>query len=113
MVGGGMICPKQAMIMGSFFMTREIELTAANVSDVYWDLRGRRIIWLLPASKTDASAKGVRRSWGCVCVRAVARHCAPFVHPSTLRAPTNNEDQAGARPCPARPMEDGLAKSAR
>ena len=52
-VDGGMTCPKQAMILGSFFMTRDIELTAANVADMYWDLPGRRVIWLLPASKVS------------------------------------------------------------
>ena len=72
----GMMCPKQAMTLGSFFMTREIELTAANVADMYWGLPGRRAIWLLPASKTNTSAKGVRRSWGCVCSGCRSSPCA-------------------------------------
>ena len=83
-VDGGVTCPKQAMALGSFCMTREIELTAANVADMYWDLPGRRVIWLLPASKTDTSGRGVRRSWGCVCAGRRASPC-PFCYSIDLK----------------------------
>ena len=66
-VKGGMIFPKETVILGSFFMTREIELTAANLGDFTWHEEERTVVWLLPASKTDTKAKGTRRSWGCVC----------------------------------------------
>ena len=93
-VQGGMVCPQQAMIMGAFFMTREIELTAANLSDIYWDLPGRRFIWLLPASKTDTSAKGVRRSWGCVCAGKPISPC-PYCASLVVKA---FHEQRGSSP---------------
>ena len=78
LVPGGMVCPREAATMGTFFLTREIELTAANVADVQWGLEARRVVWLLHASKTDTSGKGVRRSWGCVCAGVSSKTPCPF-----------------------------------
>ena len=74
-----MVCPKQAAIMGAFFLAREIELTAANIADVQWDMQARRVVWLLPASKNDTSGKGVRRSWVCVFRQLLQTPHVPFV----------------------------------
>ena len=72
------MCPREAATMGKFFLTREIELTAVNVADVQWDLEGRCVVWLLPASKNDTSGKGVRRPWGCVCAGVSSKTPCPF-----------------------------------
>ena len=83
---GGFVHPKEAIIMGSFFMTREIELSAADIDHVHWDLTGRKVVWLLPASKTDTAARGVRRSWGCVCVDSALGSPCPYCASLVIKA---------------------------
>jgi len=53
-------------ILGSWWMTREIELAAAKISDVEQTSRDTTR-WKLPASKNDTAGKGVWRSHGCCC----------------------------------------------
>jgi len=66
---GGPVWPEAMLIVGGFWMLREIEATAINLSDVTVDSTALKITVLLSASKMDPRAKGVRRSWGCVCSR--------------------------------------------
>jgi hypothetical protein len=63
---GGPIGPKNGYISGSFFMTREVELSLAvwEHIDIIW--KARKVTLNLPASKTDPKALGKRRTWGCV-----------------------------------------------
>ena len=58
--------PRHAMIAGSFFLTREVELSAAKMGDFTVDESAYTVKWHLPASKTDIAAEGVFRTWGCV-----------------------------------------------
>ena len=48
-------------------LTREIELSAAKMSDVSIDRNNKTVTWALPASKTDTRAMGVERTHGCGC----------------------------------------------
>ena len=71
----GPVNPKAALVLGAFFMTREIELSAALAS--HWTFEaGPLLTWLLPVSKTDPTAVGVRRQWGCVCNPERSAPCA-------------------------------------
>ena len=62
---GGPISPMCLIVMGSFFLTREVELSLALAEHV--TIEGRIVVWTLPASKTDPMAVGLSRQWGCVC----------------------------------------------
>jgi len=53
-------------ILGSWWMTREIELAAAKIVDVEQTSQ-TTVRWKLPASKNDTAGKGVWRSHGCCC----------------------------------------------
>ena len=72
---GGPINPKALIILGSFFLTREIEISLALCRNVHI-LVGPVVCWVLPASKTDPAANTVTREWGCLCDTA-GRHLCP------------------------------------
>ena len=55
-------------VLGCFHMLREIELSTTLASSLLIDHDKREEALYLPASKTDHLARGVWRSWGCVCV---------------------------------------------
>ena len=56
-----------ALEMGCFWMLREIELSLALDKHLSVDEQNRIATLVLPCSKTDPSAVGCERSWGCVC----------------------------------------------
>jgi len=66
-MSGHPIFPKQASVLGSLWILREIELAWAAVGDITIDETGKTASWFLPVSKTDARAKACTRSWGCTC----------------------------------------------
>ena len=59
-VGGGPIAPRNLVVLGSWFMLREVEAANAKVGDVVVTVRDGcpRVTWSLPASKTDQKAAG-------------------------------------------------------
>ena len=65
LVPHGPISPGALCILGTFFLTREIEISLALAKNLYRE--GEEIVWRLPASKTDPWALGKTRRWGCVC----------------------------------------------
>ena len=69
---GGPLFPRNLMVLGAWFMLREVEAATAKVENVKVDtsevLGEPRVHWSLPASKTDQAALGVNRSHGCLCV---------------------------------------------
>ena len=72
--------PAAAVIAGSWFMTREVELSttrAALVTLLNDDSAEASVQWRLPASKSDQQALGVARTHGCACGGAVNTGC-PF-----------------------------------
>lgn len=66
-VPGGPWSPRECLLVGAFFMTREIELSGAFRRHVRMDRDKRICYWLLPATKADVMGRGTERSWGCVC----------------------------------------------
>ena len=67
------------VVVGFFFMLREIELSLMLYNSVDLDLINLVVRTLLPASKTDPQALSRSRFWGCVCDEGVvvATEC-PF-----------------------------------
>lgn len=57
--------PLAAIVVGTFFMLRELELSAIDVGDVVFT--ENTITLSLPVSKVDWQAKGCRRTWNCIC----------------------------------------------
>ena len=79
-VAGGPVGPACAIIAGAWFMAREVELATTRASLVSLELNseGEAVVkWHLPASKTDAEARGVARAHGCCCSAASPASC-PF-----------------------------------
>ena len=59
--------PFRTLLLGSFFLMREMELAAALLEHVTLLSDPLRVSWLLPVSKTDQCALGKTRVWGCTC----------------------------------------------
>ena len=62
--------PREAFLLGSIFLMREVELSATCVKHVTVNHSDETVTWLLTASKTDPQAHGVTRTWGCLCGEA-------------------------------------------
>ena len=63
--GGGPACPRNAVVIGSWWLMREIELSTVRAGHL--SLHGGVVSLLLPASKTDTQAFGASRSHRCGC----------------------------------------------
>ena len=65
----GPVNPKALCVLGSFFLTREIEMSLAVVGNfrVREGPTGPEMEWRLPVSKTDPRAVSVTRTWKCLC----------------------------------------------
>ena len=77
-VPGGPVGPKNAILLGSWFLMREAELAGAKAHNLKVVTRGSRpplVQWSLPASKTDQQALGVARTHGCCCSSEPRRRC--------------------------------------
>ena len=75
---GGPVGPACAVIAGSWFLAREVELatTRAKLVSLEVNSEGEPVVkWFLPASKTDAEARGVARAHGCCCISAAPASC--------------------------------------
>jgi len=75
---GGPVGPACAVIAGSWFLAREVELatTRARLVSLEENSEGEPVVkWFLPASKTDAEARGVARAHGCCCISAAPASC--------------------------------------
>ena len=64
------------VIMASLFMLREIEVAALRVKDVVVNTASCTVTLFLAVSKTDPTARGCYRSWGCLCGHDGATPCA-------------------------------------
>ena len=71
-VAGGPLGPRNAIIIGAWWMLRELELSTVRAAHVEiigdWRMRGVSVRLTLPASKTDAEAFGTSRSHRCHCL---------------------------------------------
>ena len=75
---GGPVGPACAIIAGSWFLAREVELatTRAKLVSLETNTEGDPVVkWYLPASKTDTQARGVARAHGCCCSPAAPASC--------------------------------------
>ena len=75
---GGPLGPKNAVILGSWFLMREAELAGARACNMKVITQGSApplVSWALPASKSDQQALGVSRTHGCCCSGAFRRRC--------------------------------------
>ena len=73
----GPIGPTDFIIVGAFFLTREIEIACAKSTHVEMDHMNMEVQWTLPVSKNDPRAIGASRTWGCTCAGDLTRVC-PF-----------------------------------
>jgi len=55
------------IVIGTYFVMREMELAFAKVAHVRIDREDRKFTLLLPVSKKDPRASGCERSWHCLC----------------------------------------------
>ena len=77
-VAGGPMRPRNSIVMGAWFLTREIELSTAVAGslELSLDAAGRpRVRFHLPASKSDMKATGTAREHGCSCSGRVSASC--------------------------------------
>ena len=63
----GPVNPKGVFFLGASFLLREIEVAYARLAHLRLDVGRRRASLELPVSKTDPSAVGCSRTWGCTC----------------------------------------------
>ena len=61
------INPKVTFFLGTAFMLREIELAYARLAHLRVDAVKKRATLELPVGKTDPTAVGCVRIWGCIC----------------------------------------------
>lgn len=62
-------------VLGTFFLTRELEMASAAASHFTMNCLAGEITWDLPVSKTDTRALGATRTWGCTCAGDVNTPC--------------------------------------
>ena len=66
---GGPWRPRAALILGSWWMLREIEFAGAELRSVTFNTVQKSASWTLPASKADPTALGETVTHGCCCSR--------------------------------------------
>lgn len=72
----GPVNPGGAVFIGSAFLMREIELAYARLAHLHINEAKKRVTLELPVSKTDPTAVGCSRMWGCTCqCTAIAGDC--------------------------------------
>ena len=77
-VTGGPVGSRNAIIMGTWFMMREVELSTLRGQLVTMDLAEVPAVSVqLPATKSDTAALGVTRAHACICGIGVARPQCP------------------------------------
>ena len=92
---GGPISPSLFAVLGSFFLTREVEIACAGAVDIHINESTEEVVWQLPVSKTDQRALGTTRTWGCVCGGDSALACpyhAAVIQIGRLRAMASTLD---------------------
>ena len=80
-LSNGPVGSASAMIAGSWFLAREVELstTRARLVSLETGVDGEKAIrWYLPASKNDPEARGVSRAHGCACVPGITLQSCPY-----------------------------------
>ena len=97
---GGPWRPRAALVIGSWWMLREVEFSGAELRAVYINTQNQAATLALPASKTDPAALGVEITHGC---------CCGVVH-RTYGARDRGREAARARSlCPYHQLLDHMA----
>ena len=119
LVPGGPWAPRRALVAGTWWLTREVELASAPARMVTFRRAsdGRlAATWQLPASKTDIRAFGLERTHGCCCGRGKLSEVCPahalWVQRARLRARfPDRHDESGIPDAelPLFPASDGRA----
>ena len=113
----GPISPRTVVILSSWWLLREAEMSAARVCSLaFTNQRGKLVAsWSLPASKTDQQALGVKRSHGCGCHGGASHPMCPahlaLEHVRRLQRwfPSSWAGNAPDRDLPFFPSKDGEA----
>ena len=66
-VPGGPVNSRAVSVLSTFFLLREIEAAAAHINHLVFNVPELTFSWSLPVSKTDYTARGCSRTWGCIC----------------------------------------------
>ena len=76
-VAGGPVGSGAAMVLGAWFMMREVELSTTRACLVKIEGTGvdMKVHWSLPVSKNDTEAVGVSRTHGCSCGSSRSSSC--------------------------------------
>ena len=78
-VRGGPACPRNAILVGAWWLMREMELATVRAAHVAfsgaWDRSGCGVRLTLPASKNDQAAFGTSRAHICRCQEVMAVDC--------------------------------------
>ena len=96
---GGPLGPHNLVVIGTFFMLREIEASLLLAANVKMNRDDFSVTLRLPSSKTDPSAASVERTWGCLCRSSGINGC-PF---HSAKAQMEYLDEFF--PAPARPLD--------
>ena len=79
MGAGGPACPRNAILVGAWWLMREMELATVRAPHVAfsgaWDRSGCGVRLTLPASKNDQAAFGTSRAHRCRCQEEMAVDC--------------------------------------
>ena len=75
----GPLAPRRALIAGSWWLTREVELATARAALIRFRKGplGLEATWSLPASKADPAALGTMRTHGCCCKKGTLAEACP------------------------------------
>ncbi|CAK0846143.1 unnamed protein product, partial [Prorocentrum cordatum] len=78
-VRNGPVGPRNCLVGGVWWLTREVELSTARACLVRFVGDGAELVtsWCLPASKNDPSALGATRSHGCCCDEPLGADLCP------------------------------------
>ena len=96
---GGPLGPHNLVVIGTFFMLREIEASLLLAANVKMNRDDFSVTLRLPSSKTDPSAASVERTWGCLCRSSGINGC-PF---HSAKAQMEYLDEFF--PAPSRPLD--------
>ena len=66
-VDGGPVGMTDLLIIGTYFMARELEIACARCGHFSVDVLAAEVTWNMPVTKNDTQALGTHRTWGCLC----------------------------------------------
>ena len=93
------------VVLGCYFLTREIELAATLKKHLHLDTHRMVVTWTLPSSKTDVKGSFITRAHKCMC-QSVASKLCPYHSAYELQKLTYNAaDPSGEAPLFSTDME--------